>query len=415
MLAGKPAFLFLTIKEVDGVAVIAFLETVSMFEGDKVESLAKELFGVIEAKKYKKILLNLYNAGYISSTMLAHLVRLHRKMQDVNTPPRLKSCGFWANPPVGKLSAQGLIPAPLEDDDRGVVVPIEGHAAIAFDPTIPERKMLEPGTATRARLGRVGRINLDDLATSTFSLVREMGDKVGPTRIQDAHGEAAGHHGGNPKVFEHDPIESRDQFVDELVEEVFPCIGHMDHQALQSQDQPATVAAAEHAPCDLPLKDTQLSKNPAIPAGVFFLLPIAERGQSHEPEIDADRFPSLRQRFGLLDRAGESDEPLPRSAEDTGRLDRSFKPAIPANGDPADAKKIEATAIDLEAIAVFLEAESRKAVPDLEPGIAGILTGLDPAKERLERFVQVGHDVLKDVAMDVQRVGAGRFLHLDFA
>ena len=154
------------------------------------------------------------------------------------------------------------------------------------------------------------------------------------------------------------------------------------------QDQPATVAAAEHAPCDLPLKDTQLSKNPAIPAGVFFLLPIAERGQSHEPEIDADRFPSLRQRFGLLDRAGESDEPLPRSAEDTGRLDRSFKPAIPANGDPADAKKIEATAIDLEAIAVFLEAESRKAVPDLEPGIAGILTGLDPAKERLERFVQ---------------------------
>src|SRR5208337_2705612 len=89
----------------------------------------------------------------------------------VNTPPRLKSCGFWANPPVGKLSAQGLIPAPLEDDDRGVVVPIEGHAASALDPTIPERKVLEDGTATRARLGRVGRIDLDDLATSTFSLV----------------------------------------------------------------------------------------------------------------------------------------------------------------------------------------------------------------------------------------------------
>ena len=89
MLASKPAFLFLTIKEVDGVAVIAFLETVSMFEGDKVESLAKELFGVIEAKKYKKVLLNLYNAGYMSSTMLAQLVRLHRKMQDVKGKIRL--------------------------------------------------------------------------------------------------------------------------------------------------------------------------------------------------------------------------------------------------------------------------------------------------------------------------------------
>jgi len=96
MLAGKPAYQFLTVKEVDGVAVIAFLETVSMFEGDKVESLAKELFGVIEAKKYKKILLNLYNAGYISSTMPAQLVRLHRKMQDVKGKIRLCSL----RPPV---------------------------------------------------------------------------------------------------------------------------------------------------------------------------------------------------------------------------------------------------------------------------------------------------------------------------
>ena len=89
MLAGKPAFLFLIVKEVDGVAVIAFLETASMIEGDKVEGLAKELFGVIEAKKYKKVLLNLYNAGYMSSAMLAQLVRLHRKMQDVKGKVRL--------------------------------------------------------------------------------------------------------------------------------------------------------------------------------------------------------------------------------------------------------------------------------------------------------------------------------------
>jgi len=89
MLAGKPAFLFLTVKEVDGVAVIMFLETASMIEADKVDSLAKELFGLIETKKYKKILLNLYNAGYMSSAMLAQLVRLHRKMQDVKGKVRL--------------------------------------------------------------------------------------------------------------------------------------------------------------------------------------------------------------------------------------------------------------------------------------------------------------------------------------
>jgi anti-sigma B factor antagonist len=89
MFAGKPAFQFLSVKEVDGVAVITFLETAAMMEGEKVESLAKELFSLIENKKYKKVLLNLYNAGYMSSAMLAQLVRLHRKMVEVKGKVRL--------------------------------------------------------------------------------------------------------------------------------------------------------------------------------------------------------------------------------------------------------------------------------------------------------------------------------------
>jgi anti-anti-sigma factor len=96
MLASKPAFQFLTVNEVNGVAVITFLESASMIEGDKVDSLAQELFGVIDTKKYKKILLNLYNAGYMSSAMLAQLVRLHRKMQDVKG--KVKLCCL--RPPV---------------------------------------------------------------------------------------------------------------------------------------------------------------------------------------------------------------------------------------------------------------------------------------------------------------------------
>ncbi len=314
----------------------------------------------------------------------------------VNTLPPLKWGSFWANPAIAELGAQGLIPAPLEHVDCGVVVPIQGHAAIALNPAIPERKMLEACTATRARLGRVGRIDLDHFAASTFSLVREAGDKVGPTCIQDAHGEAAGKgpqqnagEGGNPEVFEHDPIEPRDEFVDELVEEVFPCIGYMDHQALQPADKPATVATAHDAPGDLALQDAQFPENPAIPTGVFFLLPIAERGQAPETQVDADRFPSHRQRLGFLDLAGEGDEPLARPAEDTGRLDRPFKLAVPADGDPADAKEVEATTVDLETVAVLLEAEPREAVPDLEPGVTRILTGLDPAEERLECLVRM--------------------------
>ena len=347
----------------------------------------------------------------------------------VNTLPPLKWGSFWANPAIAKLGAQGLIPALLEDVDRSVVVPIQGHAATALDPAIPERKMLESHTATRASLGRVGRIYFGDLTTGAFSLVREMGDKVGPTRIQDALGEAAGKgpqqnagEGGNPEVFEHDPIEPRDEFVDELVEEVFPCVGHVDHHALQSPDESAAIPTAHDAPCDLALQDAQLSENPAIPAGVLFLLAGAESGQPHEPKVDADRLPGLRQRLGFLDFAGERDEPLAGPTEHTGRLDRPFELAMPANGNASDAGEFQATALPsilpwarLEAVAILLEAEPRESVPDLEPGIAGVLTGLDPAKERLERLVQVGRDVLKDVAVDVQSIGTGGFLDLDLA
>ena len=89
MLASKPASHFLTVNEVDGVAVITFLETAAMVEGDKVESLSKELFSLIDDKKYKKVVLNLYNASYISSAMLAQLVTLHRKMQAHKAKVRL--------------------------------------------------------------------------------------------------------------------------------------------------------------------------------------------------------------------------------------------------------------------------------------------------------------------------------------
>ena len=84
-----PPTKYLSLKEIDGVAVITVLEATALDQGDKMEGLAKELFGLIETKKYKKVLLNLYNAGYISSTMLGHLVRLHRKMQELKGKVRL--------------------------------------------------------------------------------------------------------------------------------------------------------------------------------------------------------------------------------------------------------------------------------------------------------------------------------------
>jgi anti-anti-sigma factor len=81
---------YISYKNVDEVAVVSFLETVSMFEADKVKGVSDELLDLVESKRYKNVLLNLSNARFISSAMLAHLVKLHRTIQDVKG--KLKLC-----------------------------------------------------------------------------------------------------------------------------------------------------------------------------------------------------------------------------------------------------------------------------------------------------------------------------------
>jgi len=80
---------YITYRNVDGVAVVSFMETVSMFDTDKVKDVGIELMDLIESKKYTKLVLNLSNARFVSSAMLAHLVKLHRKSQEVKGRIRL--------------------------------------------------------------------------------------------------------------------------------------------------------------------------------------------------------------------------------------------------------------------------------------------------------------------------------------
>jgi anti-anti-sigma factor len=80
---------YIIYRNVNEVAVVNFLETVSMFEGDKVQDVGKELMDLVVSKRYTKLLLNLSNASFVSSAMLAHLIRLHRKVQESKGKIRL--------------------------------------------------------------------------------------------------------------------------------------------------------------------------------------------------------------------------------------------------------------------------------------------------------------------------------------
>jgi anti-anti-sigma factor len=89
LLTAMTEYNYITYKNVDGVAVVNFLETVSMFDGDKVRDVGNELLDLVDSKKYTKLLLNMTNARFVSSAMLAHLVKLHRRVHEAKGKIRL--------------------------------------------------------------------------------------------------------------------------------------------------------------------------------------------------------------------------------------------------------------------------------------------------------------------------------------
>jgi hypothetical protein len=275
--------------------------------------------------------------------------------------------------------------------------------------------MLEACATTRAGLGRVGWIDLDHLATSAFSLELEVRDEVGPAGIQDAQSEASAGHRGHAEIFEHNPIESLDQLVDELVEEVSPQVGHADHEALEDSHDFATIRSAQLLAGDRPLKNPELPHDPSVPSRIFGLLTVGERRQAEQTQIDTKILTSLRQWLGRLDLTGQRHEPLAGATVDTSRLDLAFDRAMPTDSNPTDAGELEPTTIDLEPVAILLEAKPSESMERLEPRVAWLLTSFDAPEERLKCLVQISHDVLENMAVNIQCVGVGVLLDLDLA
>jgi hypothetical protein len=86
---------------------------------------------------------------------------------------------------------------------------------------------------------------------------------------------------------------------------------------------------------------------------------------------------------------------------------------MPPESDSTNAGQLQPPSVDLEAVAVLLEAEARKAIAALEPGKSWRFACLDTTKESLKRFVQVGDNDLQDVAVGAFGIGIERLVRLD--
>ncbi|HZW34003.1 MAG TPA: STAS domain-containing protein, partial [Isosphaeraceae bacterium] len=87
-----PEFQHLSVKEVDGVAVVDFINSQLMFAADVVAEIGAELSSLITQRGYSKILLDFSHVQYLSSSMLAQLTKLQREVEQARG--RLKICGL---------------------------------------------------------------------------------------------------------------------------------------------------------------------------------------------------------------------------------------------------------------------------------------------------------------------------------
>jgi anti-sigma B factor antagonist len=87
-----PEFQHLSVKEVDGVAVVDFVNSQLMFASDVVAEIGDELSSLVTKRGYSRILLDFTHVQYLSSSMLAQLAKLQREVEQAKG--RLKICGL---------------------------------------------------------------------------------------------------------------------------------------------------------------------------------------------------------------------------------------------------------------------------------------------------------------------------------
>ena len=85
-------FKHIQISDINGVAVVDFVNSQLMFATDVVDEIGEELHSLISDHGYSKIVLDFNNVQYVSSMMLAKLAKLERHVEIAKG--KLKLCGL---------------------------------------------------------------------------------------------------------------------------------------------------------------------------------------------------------------------------------------------------------------------------------------------------------------------------------
>jgi hypothetical protein len=239
--------------------------------------------------------------------------------------------------------------------------------------------------------------------------------EVSPTSVHDTLGQVVvAHHILDLQIFDGDSVILADQLVRQLVQEVLASILDAFMLTLKQADCLTPVSAAFGTPSNTALATPQFRLLFPIPLGIAYLLAVA--GDDHAGDANVHAYhPTDWLKWLRFDLAREAGVPMPRLADDTHCLNLSLNWTMPTHSKATDTREFQPATIDLEPVAVFLQAKAIKPVAPLEAGIAGSFASFHPPKERLKRLVEIGNNNLQDVTVDVFGVRTGGLERLDLA
>ena len=92
-----PALKHLKLEDVDGVAVVDFVDSGLMFETALVQDIGEELQSLADRPGHTRILLDFDHVQYLSSTMLAQLAKLAKERRESEGPAQAHRPGPGAS------------------------------------------------------------------------------------------------------------------------------------------------------------------------------------------------------------------------------------------------------------------------------------------------------------------------------
>jgi anti-sigma B factor antagonist len=87
-----PEFKHLSVKDLNGIAVVDFVNSQLMYATAVVQEIGDELNSLITDQGHSKIVLDFTHVQYVSSSMLAQLAKLERQVQQAKGHIRI--CGL---------------------------------------------------------------------------------------------------------------------------------------------------------------------------------------------------------------------------------------------------------------------------------------------------------------------------------